>query len=726
MPVATLRPNGVGGTVNWFGSWADLQDNTDATYMYGTTTTGINEIAISDLGLSNITINSITVRVRTYGVSASPVLGVSIRSAAGAYGTEVTAGTAAFNAWAEQSYAFGAALAASDIDGMIVKLRKTNTTSGVQLRASEVYVDINYTVNNKQPQAKIISPVGTRPAQPITSGLIAHFNPGALGLTDGQTISSAPAVGGNPAWSAQNGGGVYKTNGFHGRPYMLQTAAGGTGLQIALNLSASDHTIMYLARQRGPAKQRILAGLSNNYLLGWWFNVEDQFYGEGWLYGSGTTPSADNKRIAVYTARKNGATQKFWRDTTVLAEGTAATQGPNGITTNGYQGASDFSDSEVYEVLVWNRVLSDAEVLQAQEYLMRRQVVVNSRNPTFDMDYYDEDGNALANSFIRIWTGASINNGPHDGVGFYDSGVLGTALSHTLPANTLTDGQQYRVWAIMNDGTVWSDDLASDYMYILVQAAQNYTATVTDGVGITDSRAQAASYLRAYTDALGLLDSRTQVLAALQTLTDAVGILDSRSQIFQAFRTLTDNLGLLDAAVATNALTATVTDAIGLLDSRAQVYAAAATITDALGITDNNSKISSTQMTLTDGLAILDDEVVVQSIVRTITDALGLTDSYTTSIVLSALLTDSIGILDDEAQTSAFVRTLTDAVGILDSRSQVASFMATLLEAVGVTDQVVPNAGFILSSLDPVGLVDTLTAAATYLRSPRSMGVRVF
>lgn len=131
----------------------------------------------------------------------------------------------------------------------------------------------------------------------------------------------------------------------------------------------SDYTLFVVARMRGGANQRIVSGLSNNALFGWHGGTEDDFYSEGWVLNSATAATTNLKS---YAFRRSGTTSGIWSSGTLLTANTAAGQGLNGLTTNGYLGASEFSNAEIYEVIVYSRALSDGEIQQVDRYLREK------------------------------------------------------------------------------------------------------------------------------------------------------------------------------------------------------------------------------------------------------------------------------------------------------------------------------------------------------------------
>lgn len=137
----------------------------------------------------------------------------------------------------------------------------------------------------------------------------------------------------------------------------------------------------------------------------------------------------------------------------------------------------------------------------------------------------------------------------------------------------------------------------------------NYTATPTDGVGITDALVTTQTNARELTDPVGITDSVSTVISLsagmpiesvgitdnLSTLysigyqagpSDPIGITDTSSATQANARTASDNVGITDNLAPTQTNTREATDPIGITDSLALTRVPAAP-TDPVGITDS-------------------------------------------------------------------------------------------------------------------------------------------
>jgi surface protein len=114
-------------------------------------------------------------------------------------------------------------------------------------------------------------------------------------------------------------------------------------------------SVIYTARQTGPARGRVLAGLNNNWLLGWWGGSKTQAHFDGWVSPAGGIP-ADNNSY-VYSGTGNGSISSIYENGTLAYSNGGGKTGPNGINLNG----NESSDADVTELFVFNSVLADAD-----------------------------------------------------------------------------------------------------------------------------------------------------------------------------------------------------------------------------------------------------------------------------------------------------------------------------------------------------------------------------
>ena len=137
------------------------------------------------------------------------------------------------------------------------------------------------------------------------------------------------------------------------------------------SLASTNFTVIGVTQRTAAAAGRLISGRLNNWLLGQWSSYMRQYYAEGWVTGSGaspSTPTTDNLQTHIWcgTGDISGNAYRF-RDDNVeyTTTTTSGTQGPNGFSLGYYApGNSEYGTGTVTVLLVYNRVLTDAEINQ--------------------------------------------------------------------------------------------------------------------------------------------------------------------------------------------------------------------------------------------------------------------------------------------------------------------------------------------------------------------------
>jgi hypothetical protein len=162
-----------------------------------------------------------------------------------------------------------------------------------------------------------------------------------LTLINGPTLSSA-------------NGGVFQFNGIN------QYA------ENSLNLSTSNMSIIASSRYSGATRKRVISSVSNNWLLGHWDGQAEAYYAEGWITAFSGLPNDTNWRIFTATENFSSDQRSFYVNNSLrVSNSTAGANGFNGLSI-GRSGVytGEISTCEVGVILVYNRVLSTAELTQ--------------------------------------------------------------------------------------------------------------------------------------------------------------------------------------------------------------------------------------------------------------------------------------------------------------------------------------------------------------------------
>lgn len=205
----------------------------------------------------------------------------------------------------------------------------------------------------------------------VTNGLICYL--------DAKNAKSIPAPN-NTIWRDLSGKGNHGTlvnspvfnNGvisFDGSTNYITISS--------INFAALPYTIMGAARYSGSIRARIISAISNNWLLGHWNAMTENYYAEGWITSNtGEGPNDTNWRIYAGTGRGDNLDKSLyingnWRTTN------AGNEGPNGlcIGCSAYGGLGEFSDGQCGFILAYNRELTAEEVLQNYKVMKGRYLL---------------------------------------------------------------------------------------------------------------------------------------------------------------------------------------------------------------------------------------------------------------------------------------------------------------------------------------------------------------
>jgi len=163
----------------------------------------------------------------------------------------------------------------------------------------------------------------------------------------------------------------YVQNILNGKPVVRFTAASSQTMTTSTNF-ASPVSVIYVARQTGNYA-RILSGLTNNWLLGFWGGCHQQAYHEGWLTSScGSGPPGSDTNWYIQSTVETGALSTYFENGTQIVSNANGVVGPNGLSLVGHLGSSEFSNADIAEVVIYNRALSDAERQKVEGYLAQK------------------------------------------------------------------------------------------------------------------------------------------------------------------------------------------------------------------------------------------------------------------------------------------------------------------------------------------------------------------
>jgi hypothetical protein len=175
----------------------------------------------------------------------------------------------------------------------------------------------------------------------------------------------------NPSGSASfgfTGNATFKTNVLGTKP-VVQVNANQSMIDTTYgNFNFSPYTLFTVSRQIGGTNQRVFQEIYQNGLFGYWNQGKNDWYsGAGWINES-QTPSDTNWDI--YTFSKNNAgnalMNRFGNTLTSNVNNPTNLRGL-GINTGTY--ASELSDSQIAEVILYSGELSYANIQRVEGYL---------------------------------------------------------------------------------------------------------------------------------------------------------------------------------------------------------------------------------------------------------------------------------------------------------------------------------------------------------------------
>ncbi len=133
------------------------------------------------------------------------------------------------------------------------------------------------------------------------------------------------------------------------------------------SLASTNFTVIGVTQRTNAAAGRLISA-DNNWLLGQWSSYMRQYFAAGWVtgYGAGSGATTDDLQTHIWcgTGDISADIYKF-RDDNVeyTTNTTAGSQGPNGFSL-GNVSSGEYGTGTITVLLVYNRVLTDAEINQ--------------------------------------------------------------------------------------------------------------------------------------------------------------------------------------------------------------------------------------------------------------------------------------------------------------------------------------------------------------------------
>ena len=220
----------------------------------------------------------------------------------------------------------------------------------------------------------------------VTNGLIMHMDPGDTNSYGGSgttwydltsngndwTISGNVTHGNDTIATSTK---VFTVNWSGTSDYLVMNA------DISTNITNADHTIMVASRYTSTIYQRRERILQNyqtspNWFLGNHTGDSGSHYAGGYIgssNGQGEDNTAGSTAWAIYTGSVNGGKADLWVNGTNHANNdTSWISGPERLAIGGTYGYNGNCDCAVGVILIYDRRLTDSEVLQNYDALKSR------------------------------------------------------------------------------------------------------------------------------------------------------------------------------------------------------------------------------------------------------------------------------------------------------------------------------------------------------------------
>jgi hypothetical protein len=141
------------------------------------------------------------------------------------------------------------------------------------------------------------------------------------------------------------------------------------------NFVTSPYTMFVVGKMNGGSSRRLVSSGSINWLIGWYGgNHEVMYAGASWVQAPWAPPGnlTDSK---LYSTTSSGSLTSFYRNGSLVATSVLALPAPGIISLGGSTIYPEQSNGDVAEVLVYNKVLSDGERQEVENYLNKKYAV---------------------------------------------------------------------------------------------------------------------------------------------------------------------------------------------------------------------------------------------------------------------------------------------------------------------------------------------------------------
>jgi hypothetical protein len=194
----------------------------------------------------------------------------------------------------------------------------------------------------------------------VTNGLILYM--------DSTVADSYPGTGTN--WynlvAGYNYTGSLAAGASYVAPYLQTQATTNSYINVTTSSWYSlPYTIMCASRYTTTASNGRMLSSNNNWLLGHWNNSNSNYYAEGTIYGIPGGANNTDWNIYAGTGDQSTDTYSYFLNGSIVVSGSSAgSGGPVGLNFGSQNLNTEFGQGQACFIMVYNRILSEAEVLQ--------------------------------------------------------------------------------------------------------------------------------------------------------------------------------------------------------------------------------------------------------------------------------------------------------------------------------------------------------------------------
>jgi uncharacterized repeat protein (TIGR02543 family) len=243
------------------------------------------------------------------------------------------------------------------------------------------------------------------------------------------TSASAGYIRGNPIKLTNTSGANGAINSF---PFVQGTTADGI---LIGNEQLNNYTFCHVARFAGATRSRIFAGVTGNWLSGYWYSSSGVAHPGGWITTSSGGNDTNWKVICHVGGTKSGLRSNGVDKTTATNNTTAM---PANISINMQGGrqtpnATEISDWAVAEMYIFNSILSDAKILELEAILKGKYGITDLTSSLSTINYASTGNTTL----YAQWNSTITYNGNGQ-----------TSAANTVPGATTAKGSTNTTLAV--------------------------------------------------------------------------------------------------------------------------------------------------------------------------------------------------------------------------------------------------------------------------------------